>query len=396
MKLTSSHTSLVRRSIAIALLTNLLIATTAAQTFEITSLTTADSNLIEHEALTGDDRGGIALSATSVFYTGDNATGSFPSANIANGSATAFRYDALVSNVRTRQVYALGTAFGIVQAGGDLVTRLVPLDPETGSELAGDITLSLPLSITSGTSVTGIFSGWDRIVLLDGSSLIAYNIDLPSGIVTSLGPVNLYADNGSNNDRCGCENWATWGVAEYSGGSIRLVYAASPNGSGLTRFDGVTGGVIKRYDVGSHSVSTLADFPNGLSDMCSFTVDPAANRWYFQYESYAGAFNFGTNESIGYATASFQTPSPSVAKITGRVMNVKGRGLSGVAVQAVSDDGKYSSTVTNTFGQYSLPKLSVGRTYTVSVNARRYYFPVSSEVVQLNEDIIGLDFEAIQ
>jgi hypothetical protein len=396
MKTRNSHTSLFLRAISAALIAIFLIGQASAQqSFQITSLSTSNSNLIEHGYATGDDRGGIALSSTSIFYTGDDSTGSFPTSNLSTGSATSFQHDALVSNLRTKQVYALGTQFGLVGYGGDLVTRLVPLDPTTGAEIAGDVLLSVPLSITNGSTSAGIFSGWDRIVLLDGGSLIAYNIDLPSGIVTSLGPVNLYTDNGSADDRCGCENWATWGVAEYSGGTIKLVYAASPySGFGINSIKGFLPGSIKRYDVSTGDVTTVADFPMGVSDMCSITVDPAADRWYFHYEGYSGAFDFGSDENIGYATASFLAPSSARANISGRVLAHKGRGLSGVIVKAVSPSGKVTSTTTNTYGNYTLKGLKVGESYVVSVESRRYYFPVSSEVVQLDADLAGLDFEA--
>jgi len=383
----TSHTAFIRRAIAIALLTTVMIGSSPAQqSFQITSLTATSSNVVEHEPVTGDDRGGIALSSTSLFYTGDNATGSFPTSDISNGSMLGYQYDVLASNIKTKQVYALGTQFGIVQDGGDLVTRLVPLDPTTGVQLGGEITLSTPISLSSLNYKAGIFSGWDRIVLLDGDSLNAFNIDLPSGNVTALGTLNLYSDSISSDDRLGCENWATWGIAEYAGGSIKLVYSSSTNFGGNS--------AIKRYDVGNDTVTTVADFPAGVSDLCSFTVDPATNRWYFHYESYAGAFNFGNDENIGYATASFLTPSSSVAKISGRVLIGKGRGIAGVSVTAVGSDGSVARVVTNTFGTYVLPKLKVGQTYVVSVESRRHYFPVSSELVVLNDDLVGLDFEA--
>lgn len=392
MKPNRSHTNVLHRVIVFAVLLPVLTASAySQQTFQITSLTMSDSELVEHASVTGDDRGGIALSPTNLFYTGDDSTGSFATANLLNVFATGFRYDAIVSNIRTKQVYALGTAWGLVQNGGDLVSRLVPLDPVTGSQMPGDIQLSAPISITSGWSAAGIFSGWNRIVLLDGATLHGYNIDLPSGIVTPLGFINLPVDQGSSNDRCGCESWATWGVAEYSNGTINLVYAASPY---FTKPVTVQPGSIRRYAVESGAISKVADFPAGIADMCSFTVDPVTDRWYFHYEGYAGTFDFGVDETTGSASASFVVPSSAFARIAGRVLYAKGRGLSGVVVSAVGADGTTTRSITNSFGFYSLPKLKVGQSYTVFVTSRRYYFPVSSELVFLEDDLIGLDFEA--
>ena len=382
MKTIFSHLAL-----SLALVSSLFLSElTAQQSFQITSLSTSGANIIEHEGTTGDDRGGIALSQTHIFYTGDSSTGAFSVANLSNSVVVGYRYDALVSDLRTKQVYTLGTQFGVVADGGDMVTRLIPLDGATGQQIPGDIQLSMPVFITNGVSNAGIFSGWNRIVLLDGDSMNAYNIDLPSGIVTLLGSLNLHADY-SADDRAGCENWGTWGVAEYSGGGIQLVYPASYFFSGGE-------GVIKRYDVTSGNVTTVANFPAGISDMCSMTVDSATNRWYFHYQGFSGAFGFGSFESIGYADATFLAPSSSPASISGRVLAQRGRGISGAIVKAESTSGKILSTTTNSYGYYHLKGLQSGETYVVSVESRRYYFPISSEIVQLDADLSGFDFEA--
>jgi hypothetical protein len=57
--------------------------------------------LAEHNFVTGDDRGGIALSNTHVFYTGDSRTGAFPVNSASTGSATSILYDALVKSTTT-------------------------------------------------------------------------------------------------------------------------------------------------------------------------------------------------------------------------------------------------------------------------------------------------------
>ncbi|MGD9627670.1 MAG: carboxypeptidase-like regulatory domain-containing protein [Pyrinomonadaceae bacterium] len=378
---------------ALATVAICLSAAAAQQTFQISSLTADNSSIIEHVSVTGDDRGGIALSDTNLFYTGDSATGRFDVSNLSNTGllSPSAQYDALASNLKTRQVYSLGSLFGPIAAGGGEVSRLIALDPDTGAPTGAEILLSMPININSGITSAGIYSGWDRIVLTDGNTMQGYNIDLPSGTVTSLGFINLYADSGLDTDRCGCENWATWGVAEYANGTIRLAYAASPNFFGLNGFGQ---GSIKRYDVGNGTITTLADFPTGISDMCSFTVDPATSRWYFHYEGYSGAFNFGNDENIGFATASFASPSNSTASISGRVLKQKGVGLPGVVVRLTYPDGRMATTLTNSFGRFAFTKLPVGGSYAVSVSAKRYTFTPDSELVVVNEDVSDLEFQA--
>lgn len=85
-----------------------------------------------------------------------------------------------------------------------------------------------------------------------------------------------------------CESWAWWGVAEYFGGSVYLVYRAS------------TGPIIVRTRVPDGLTTTVATFLH-LSDMCSFTVSPATGRWYFHHEWYS---QFGGNEeTLGFCNA---------------------------------------------------------------------------------------------
>ena len=168
---------------------------TAAQAdFQITSLTANNATAIEHEPVTNDDRGGIAVSTAKAFYTGDGTTGRFDISNLANGAALSppAQYDGLVSNVRTGTFYSLGTATGAISTGGSLsfngtVTRLLELDGTTGALNGNQITLSTPVTFTGSFGIqAGIFAGYDGVVLLNNDGTV-YNIDLPSGTVTNLG-----------------------------------------------------------------------------------------------------------------------------------------------------------------------------------------------------------------
>ena len=93
----------------------------------------------------------------------------------------------------------------------------------------------------------------------------------------------------------GCENWAYWGVTEHFGGDDYLTYVQN---------DGQT---IVRTRVSDGVTTPVASFPGGLSDMCSFTASLDTDRWYFHYEGFSGAFNFGSDENIGFADAEFNT-----------------------------------------------------------------------------------------
>lgn len=370
---------------------------TAQQSFLITSLSANNSTIVEHASSTGDDRGGIALSANKLFYTGDSQSGSFDRLDIGNAAPipSFFRYEALVSNLSDKRVYSLGSDSGVTPFGGGTVTKLIELDGTSLAPTGTEIALSAPIDVTNAGWQAGIFSGWDRIVLLDGASLSAYNVDLPSGTVTYLGFVNLPVDSGSPDDRCGCENWATWGVAEYASGSIKLAYAASPYGLPFKMGGGTLGG-IKRYDLNGGTVETIADFPAGLSDMCSFTVDSQLKRWYFHFEGYSGAFDTGTDEMAGFADASFLGPSGTKVSLGGRVLVAKGSSIRNAVVTITDPLGNRRQAFTNTFGFYRFDNLSVANTYVLTVSAKKYYFSEPTQSITLLDQVLDFNFEADQ
>ena len=249
---------------------------------QILSMTTNNASLAEHNFITGDDRGGIALSNTHAFYTGDGATGAFPVNSVGTGASIGIQYDALVSDVGSGVVYSLGTSPTTPLPGGGTVTHLIELDGATGAQTGNSVSLSTPVSIFGGS---GIFAGNDRIVLWNSSTGEASAIDTSSGAVTNLGTASISMNR--------TENWAQWGVAEEFGGESYLTY--------------LQGSSIVRTRMSDGATSTVADFPTGISDMAVFTVSPDLQRWYFHYEGFAGAFSYGGDETIGYADAVIQT-----------------------------------------------------------------------------------------
>ena len=130
-------------------------------TFRITVLQTNGVQAIEHNTQTGDDRGGIVVSPTKVFVTGDNSTASFSATDLSGATALGFQRDALVSNLRTEKIYSLGNGVSLLGNGGGTVNSLIELDGVTGVPTGTQINLSANISMTSG----GIFSGYDRVVL---------------------------------------------------------------------------------------------------------------------------------------------------------------------------------------------------------------------------------------
>ena len=255
--------------------------------FQIAGLLTNNSRVVDHNALTGDDRGGIAVSASQVFVTGDSATAHFNAADLTGGTSLGIVRDSLCSDLRTETVYLLGNGSTPLTSIGGTVTTLIELNGATGQPTGAVLPLSQSFSMPS-SSYNGIFSGYGRVVVYNGTRV--YDIFLPSGRVTDRGVMTRPSWYSS-------ENWAVWGVAEHFGGALYLAYRES----GRSR--------IVRSRVPDGLVTALASFSN-LSDLASFTVSPSRNRWYFHYEG-SGQFG-GTSETLGYADAELFSTNPPV------------------------------------------------------------------------------------
>ncbi|MBI5513696.1 MAG: hypothetical protein HY909_07995 [Deltaproteobacteria bacterium] len=250
-------------------------------TFRIDSLAATGCSAVEHASVTGDDRGGIAVSRSRVFYTGDSTTARF-NLDLSSPAGVGRQYDAITSELTSGTVLTFGSsATAPLPNGGGTATHLIEIDGDTGALTTRSVTLSRSIAMTSGS--TGIFAGAGRIGVLAGGR--AFVVLMPSGTVVDLGAMSVPT-------HTGCESWAFWGTMEFFGGT--------------TYFDMVTNSTtISRVAVPTGATTTLATF-SSLSDMCSFVVSASNSRWYWHHEG-GSQFRSG-DESIGYCDARFSTP----------------------------------------------------------------------------------------
>ncbi len=254
--------------------------------FKIQGLFATGSRVVDHNSLTGDDRGGIAASSTQVLYSGDSRTARFALEDLSGGTGLNQVYDAMVGDLRSQRIYSLGNGGNVIGNSGGIVTTLLEIDGATGVLNGNVINLSTPINLSSSSREPGIFAGYGLIVLHNDSRV--YSINLPTGLVRDLGALPTF-------NHSQTESWAYWGVAENFGGSTYLVYAFNND--------------IVRTRIPDGATTLVATFSD-LSDMASITVSIPRNRWYFHYEG-GGQFG-GTFETIGYADASFNLGSGSL------------------------------------------------------------------------------------
>jgi hypothetical protein len=277
---------------------------------------------VEHNTVTGDDRGGSAVSTSQVFYTGDSFTGRFALADLSGGTSVGRQYDAIIGNVRDGTVYTFASSGTPIGMAGGSANQLIEIDGMTGALTTRITALSMPIPI--GTSNVGYFAGYDRLVVLTSGR--AYQVLLPSGTVQDLGAMAVPPHSG-------CESYGFWGTAEFFGGQVYIDYVSSRS-------------TISRTQVPSGPTTTLATFTD-LSDMCSFTFSTRNNRWYWHHE---GVSQFGgSDESVGFCNATFDQPG-STFRVTS--LGTTGCIQSGDVQAVVSDDrGGIAVSSTNLFYQ---------------------------------------------
>ncbi|MCS6874174.1 MAG: carboxypeptidase-like regulatory domain-containing protein [Acidobacteriota bacterium] len=91
----------------------------------------------------------------------------------------------------------------------------------------------------------------------------------------------------------------------------------------------------------------------------------------------------------------FQITSAASATISGRVISKNGRGINDAFVTIAG--GNLPQPITKrvtSFGYYTFEDIPVGETYIISVFSKRYTFSQPSRVINLQEDLQGVDFVA--
>jgi hypothetical protein len=257
----------------------------------VTSLDGEACTIAGHVALSGDDRGGIAVSSDSLYLNGDVAMVGAPLSDLGRVAALSAPHDGIFSDLATGAVYVLLTTAGAEPSFGttEVINRIGRLS-SAGALVAGATALSSNITFAvSASQHPLIFAGYRQLVVYAGSTTAAsgnwYAISLPSGTVRSLGAIAMPA-------HVVCENGSAWGIAEAAGAEVSVLYVESPT-------------AIARYNLATRAVTRTA-FTN-LADMCSITLSTTTNRWCFHVQQET---QFARGRGImGYCDATW-TSSP--------------------------------------------------------------------------------------
>jgi hypothetical protein len=111
----------------------------------------------------------------------------------------------------------------------------------------------------------------------------------------------------------------------------------------------------------------------------------------------AGTNSNGGNFVIksGFWTASPLAPTAASVIIEGRVLTADGQGIRNVSITVIDSSGVIRSAFSTLFGYFKVDNLPSGNVYTITVQAKKYQFDQSSQVVLLMDNISDLNFIAL-
>lgn len=249
-------------------------------TFILDTVMQTNSMVVDHNTETGDDRGGIAVTDTTVYVVGDNNTARFD-LDLLTAGVVLPRRDGLFSDIKTGKLWSLyNTSSGQMPDNWPTdfeVDALVALDADLNTT-STIVPLSTPITMGNGNNQNnGIFAGYGKLGLYNGDSEEFYVVDINSGNVELINTLslNLYWS----------ENWADWGTLGFDGQDWIANYRSNQ---------------IVAHNIDNDASVDITSF-TGISDLSSFTYHEGTNRMYFHYEG-SGQFG-GSSETLGYVDA---------------------------------------------------------------------------------------------
>lgn len=342
--------------------------------FYINNVTVSNVMISDHDFITGDDRGGIAITPNYFYVVGDGATGRIDADM--TGSWTAFpKRDGIFSDLATGQLYTLWDGTDGPQGtyiGGDyVINSFCQMDEDLNINTSSMINLSQSITIDNNSGDYGMFAGKGRLVIWSSTDENFYNIDLYSGYVTILGNASINAFNS--------ENWAFWGVTETYNGFYTVTYRDDFSDD------------ILRYEFSSGNTTTLITFPSDISDLSSFTVSPWNNRFYFHHEYDSGTFG-GLDETAGFTDASLVVGSGSLCRTA--VELVVSTPMPNLGADVTICPGTSATLDPGSFDGYDWSTMESTSTIMVST-AGEYIVAVTDSIGCVNNDTINVDLYTV-
>lgn len=282
---------------------------------------------------------------------------------------------------------AASTGGGIVVSNANLTVVNTTLSGNTASNIGGGIiatqngTLTLRgATITVNTANVGGGVYRDTGTLDFGNTIIAGNtgtssfpeIRFASGTATSQG-FNLVGDSAG-------DSTATQTAITYQSTDI---LDTPPLLDPLADYGGTT--PTRRLQTGSPAIDKGNSF-GSTTDQRGFTR-PVDNL------SITNATG-GDGADIGAFEVQPAAPTAATVTISGRATTSTGRGIRNVMIRLTDGEGHTRSAITTAFGYYRFTDVNAGETVVITAKGRRYEFSQPTLVLNVGEDVSGVNFVA--
>ncbi len=90
------------------------------------------------------------------------------------------------------------------------------------------------------------------------------------------------------------------------------------------------------------------------------------------------------------------SPTAAEVSVSGQVKRAGGYGVSGARVTLAGPGGEVRTVITNPFGFYNFDNVPVGQTYVVSVSHKRFQFAEPTQLVNVQDQMTGVDFVTLE
>lgn len=87
-------------------------------------------------------------------------------------------------------------------------------------------------------------------------------------------------------------------------------------------------------------------------------------------------------------------PTAAIVSVEGRVMTAQGRGIRNVVITITNSEGNVRTARTSAFGNYRFKDVNAGETYIISAKGKRYTFTQPSQILNINEETVDVNFIA--
>lgn len=177
-----------------------------------------------------------------------------------------------------------------------------------------------------------------------------------------------------------------------------LSITITPSNNNYSIISGDTGGNAAGYSATTPNQDVLY-----TSDFINFVSNQGSERnLSLSFSSVVQSFAMGTGGFLSSFAAAgsgtfasnpgptYNVPTSASTVISGRVLNLKGRGVANARVNLTDAFGQTTAARTNSFGYYTFSSVPTGQTAIFTVSSKQYsYMP---RVLNVSEELNGFDF----